>query len=178
MSDFYLGQIMMVGFNFAQKGFAMCNGQLLPIQQNSALFSLLGTSYGGNGTTNFGLPDMRSRVPVSAGSSVDSGWQPSPLTIGENGGTESVTLLLPELAGHSHPFNATTAAGQFRNPANHIYAGTGSGDAIYSNAGGTQIPLNPTGMTPAGGNQPHENRQPFLAINFVIALQGVYPARS
>lgn len=178
MSEVYLGQIMMVGFNFAQRGFAMCNGQLLPIQQNSALFSLLGTNYGGNGTSTFGLPDMRSRVPISAGSSADSGWQPPPTTVGEANGTETVTLLLPQLAAHTHPFNATTTAGAFRNPANHLYAGTGSGDAIYSNAGGTQIPLSPTGMTPAGGNTPHENIQPYLAINFVIALQGAYPARS
>jgi microcystin-dependent protein len=180
MSEVYLGQIMMAGFGFAPKGFAQCTGLILPVSQNQALFSLLGTTYGGNGQVNFGLPDMRSRVPVGAGNSVDPSWQPPMMNIGQSSGAESVTLLLGELAGHAHPFNATTnATGNVRNPLNHIYGATGtSGEAIYSNAGGTQIPLNPANTTPNGGSQPHTNIQPYGTINFVIALAGIFPTRN
>jgi len=176
MSEFFIGQIMMAGFNFAPRSFAQANGQLLPINQNQALFSLLGTQYGGNGTTNFALPDLRSRTPIGYASSVDPGWQPSPVQIGQAAGTESVTLLTTQLPSHGHAANATTASGTTRNPNNAIYANTTV--ALHGAATGPQVPLNPATATPAGGNQPHPNIQPYSTINFCIALSGIFPSRN
>lgn len=176
MSEFFIGQIMMAGFGFAPKFFAQCNGQLLPIQQNQALFSLLGTQFGGNGTVNFGLPDMRSRTPVGYGPSVDPAWQPPPVQMGEIGGVENVTLLGPNLPAHTHQLGATTADGNTKNPRNNLYGKTA--ENLYGPAGGPLVPLNPQTVSPAGGNQPHPNLQPYSVINFCIALSGIYPSRN
>jgi microcystin-dependent protein len=175
MSEFFIGQIMMAGFNFAPKSWAMCNGQLLPIAQNQALFSLLGTQYGGNGVTNFALPDLRSRTPVGYAPSVDPGWQPSAGQIGQAAGAESVTLLTNNLPSHIHSANATTATGTARSPSNTIYADTSA--ALHGPASGSLVPLNPSTLAPAGGSQPHSNLQPYTTINFCIALSGVFPSR-
>ena len=122
MSEFFIGQIMMAGFSFAPKYFGQCNGQLLPIAQNQALFSLLGTQYGGNGTTTFALPDLRSRTPIGYASSVDPGWQPPAVQIGQTGGVENVTLLQTNIPAHTHAMNASTSPGDNRIPATRVFA--------------------------------------------------------
>ncbi|MGO4701982.1 phage tail protein [Dyella sp. 2RAB6] len=166
MSQPFLGQVMPVAFNFAPKGFAFCNGQLLPIAQNQALFSLLGTYYGGNGTTNFQLPDLRSRTPLGSNNGQD---------IGQTGGVENVTLLTNNLPQHNHTFNANTAAGAARIPTNGVFSGSGA-LKMYGSSGGTQIPINV--LDNAGQTLPHPNLQPYLVLNFCIALNGIYPSRS
>lgn len=167
---------MAVGFDFAPKGFALCNGQLLPIAQNQALFSLLGTMYGGNGTTNFALPNMQSRTPVGAGQSVDGGWNPTPYQYGETGGVENVTLLTPQLPSHNHQLCGVTAAAAGRNPTNNFYGTTSP--AIYAATGKTQVALSPATIGQTGSTSPHPNLQPYCVINFIIATQGIYPSRN
>ena len=176
MSEFFIGQIMMAGFNFAPKYFAQCNGQLLPINQNQALFSLLGTQYGGNGTTNFALPDLRSRTPIGYASSVDPSWQPPAVQIGQTGGVENVTLLSTQLPTHTHAANATTANGTTRNPNGALYANTTV--SLHGPSTGTPVLLNPSTVGVVGNNQPHPNLQPYTTINFCIALQGIFPSRN
>lgn len=173
MTEVFLGQIMLTGFAFAPRGFALCNGQLLSIAQNQALFSLLGTQYGGNGTTNFALPNMQSCTPVGAGSSVDPSWSPAPYVQGQLAGAESVTLQGTQVPLHSPVVNGTTSAGTARNPTNGLYGTNGS--AIFGAASGTLVPLQ--GVGAGGGNQPHSNLQPYTVISFVIALSGIYPSR-
>jgi microcystin-dependent protein len=176
MSEKFIGQVMMAGFNFAPRNSAFCNGQLLSIAQNTALFSLLGTQYGGNGTTTFALPDLRSRTPVGYASSVDPGWQPPSVQIGQMGGVENVTLLSTNLPSHGHAVNATTATGTTRNPTNGYYATTPM--PLLAPSGGTQVALNAGTVATAGGNQPHPNMQPYLTVNFCIYLFGVFPSRN
>lgn len=176
MSEFFIGQIMMAGFNFAPKFWALANGQLLPINQNQALFSLLGTQFGGNGTTNFALPDLRSRTPIGYASSVDPSWQPPSVQMGQASGVENVTLLSTNLPAHSHQLNATSSNGTTRNPNNAIYAN--SGVSLFAASNGPAVPLNPATVGPSGGNQPHPNLQPYSVINFCIALSGIFPSRN
>ncbi|QND50994.1 phage tail protein [Phyllobacterium sp. 628] len=176
MSEVFLGQIMLAGFQFAPKGFALSNGQIMGISQNQALFSLLGTFYGGNGTTNFALPNMQSRTAVGFGPSVDSSWQPSPYPIGETGGVENVTLLPQQLPQHIHAATGTTSGGTLRNPSNALY-GTNSAN-IYGPSSGAQVVLSSQTVTPAGSSQPHANIQPYDTINYCIALSGIYPSRN
>jgi microcystin-dependent protein len=182
MSEFFIGQIMMTGFNFAPKFWALCNGQLQPINQNQALFSLLGTQYGGNGTTNFALPDLRSRTPIGYASSVDPSWQPPSVQIGQASGVENVTLLSTNLPAHTHAVNASTTDGNNRIPSNAVFATSnnsgGAAISIYSASNGPLVPLNPATVAPAGGNQPHPNLQPYSTINFCIALSGIFPSRN
>ena len=182
MSEFFIGQIMMTGFNFAPKFWALCNGQLLPINQNQALFSLLGTQYGGNGTTNFALPDLRSRTPIGYASSVDPSWQPPSVQIGQSAGIENVTLLSTNLPSHTHSVTASTTAGNTRNPSARVYATsttpTPPAAMLYAPSSGSAVPLNPQTIAPAGGNQPHPNMQPYSVINFCIALSGIFPSRN
>ena len=182
MSEFFIGQIMMTGFNFAPRFWALSNGQLLPINQNQALFSLLGTQYGGNGTTNFALPDLRSRTPIGYASSVDPGWQPPSVQIGQASGIENVTLLSTNLPAHTHSVNASTAAGDNRSPGGRVYAtSTNAGSPppnLYSASTGSLVPMNPQTVAPAGGNQPHPNLQPYSVINFCVALSGIFPSRN
>jgi len=175
MTEVFLGQIMLTGFGFAPRGFAMCNGQLLPINQNQALFSLLGTSYGGNGTTNFALPNLMGRTPVGFGNSVGGGWNPTPYALGQVGGSENVTLTAAQLPSHNHLATGTTATGNLRNPTNGLYGVAGAN--IYAQTGGPQVALSPNSVAPVGGNAPHENMQPYRAINFNIALNGTFPSR-
>ncbi|RNF86433.1 phage tail protein [Montanilutibacter psychrotolerans] len=176
MTEVFLGQIMMTGFQFAPRGFALCNGQLLAISQNTALFSLLGTQYGGNGQTNFALPNLQGRVPVGFGSSVDGAWQPPVLSIGQTGGVESVTLLVTQLPTHNHLLQGTSVAGTSRNPTDKLY-GTNTA-SLYASSGSALVALNADTLAPAGGTQPHQNMQPYKVINFCIALQGIFPSRN
>lgn len=176
MSDYFLGQIMLTGFGFAPKGFAQCNGQLLPINQNTALFSLLGTYYGGNGQSTFALPDLRGRTSVGYGSSADPAWQPSPYAIGQSFGAETVTLGQPQMPMHTHALGATSQAGATRNPTNSIY-GADATEVLYG-PNGSVVALAATQVQATGGSQPHPNMQPYETINFNIALNGVYPSRS
>ena len=181
MSEFFIGQIMMAGFSFAPKLFGQCNGQLLPIAQNQALFSLLGTQYGGDGRTTFALPDLRGRTPVGYESSVDPGWQPPVVRIGQVAGTENVTLLQTNLPTHTHSVNASTAGGDSRNAGGRIYAtsiSTATPPNLYAASTGTAVPQNLQTFAPVGGNQPHPNLQPYSTINFCIALQGIFPSRN
>lgn len=167
MSDAYVGQVMLVPFAYAPKNWAQCDGATLPISQYQAVFSLLGTVYGGNGVTTFLLPDLRSRTPLGM-----SGNYP----IGNNGGMENVTLLSTQLPPHMHTAGNSTQSGTTRNPANAYYGNTGT-NAIYA-AAGTQVQLNQSTAAVAGQTQPHPNVQPYSVLNFCIALNGVYPTRS
>lgn len=165
MSDPYLGEIRIVSFTFPPRGWATCNGQLLPINQNQALFSILGTQYGGNGVTTFALPDLRGRVPVH---------QSPQLPVGAAGGEESHVLTTAELPAHRHQVRASPAAGTATVPTN-AYPAAAPG-AAYAAAANT--PMLSTAVASVGGGQAHENRSPFLALNFTIALQGVFPSRN
>lgn len=176
MTEVFLGQIMLTGFAFAPRGFALCNGQLLAISQNAALFSLLGTTYGGDGRTTFALPNLQGRTPVAFGASADPAWQPAPYALGEQGGVENVTLLQPQLPAHNHPCSGTSTNGSQRNPTNTLY-GTNTA-AIYAPTGGAQVPLSQQSIAPVGGNQPHENMQPYDVISYCIALTGIFPSRN
>ena len=157
--------------NFAPKGWALCNGQLLPIAQNQALFSLLGTMYGGNGQTTFALPDMRGRTPMHFG----QGPGLSARALGERPGEEAHTLVLAEMASHTHTARGTTAFGTSASPAGMVPARSA---AQIPQFGATADTLMAPVIALAGGGQPHENRQPYTALNYVIALQGVYPSQS
>ena len=176
MADVYLGQIMMGGFNFAPRGFAGCNGQLLPIAQNQALFALLGPAYGGNGSTTFALPNLQGCTPVGAGASADGAWQPSPYQTGTRAGQETVTLLPTQIPPHTHTANAVTTPGTSKNPTNTLFGGSGA-ESIYGSAG-PQVTLSGQTLALAGGNQAHPNMQPFSVINFNIALSGIFPSRN
>lgn len=176
MSEVFIGQVMSVAFSFPPKGFAQCDGQILSIAQNQALFSLLGVVYGGNGTVTFALPDLRGRVPVGFGPSLDPNWQPPAYALGERAGVEAVTLTAAQLPSHTHQCSGTTAQGDKGNPTNALY-GT-NGEPIYGNAGAGEVVLSAGSIASAGGNQAHTNMQPFTAINFCIALTGIFPSRS
>jgi microcystin-dependent protein len=170
MATPFLGEIYIVPYNFAPRGFAFCNGQILSIAQNSALFALLGTIYGGNGTTTFALPDLQGRTPIGAG----QGAGLTDRTLGESGGAASVTLGIGEMPAHAHAL-ATSPAQADRSNAlgNHLAKPP---DATYS-AAAADTALGPM-LSPAGGGQPHNNLSPYLAVNFVIALQGIFPSRN
>jgi microcystin-dependent protein len=178
MANPFLGEILMFAGNFAPRNYATCDGQLLSIAQNTALFSLLGTSYGGNGTTNFSLPDYRGRVPINMG----QGNGLSPYTIGEVVGTETVTLLSAEMPIHNHGASVTNAAANSSTPGAHLPATLSSPWTGYwvqnANKTGSPIAISPTALEPRGGSQAHENRMPVMAINFVIALAGIFPSRN
>ena len=171
--DVYIGMIFMFAGNFAPVGFALCNGQLLSISQNTALFSILGTTYGGDGVQTFGLPDLRGRVPLHAG----QGPGLPPVALGQNGGAESATLLVNNLPAHNHLLNGNNAAGgkEFPGP-NHII-GPSTTDMMYSvNPPNTTMNVASIGMT--GANQPFSIMQPYLAVNYIIATQGIFPSRN
>jgi len=173
-SDPYLGQIAFVPYNFVPKNWASCDGQLLSIAQNTALFSLLGTTYGGNGTTTFALPDMRGRVLVHNGQAPGG---PTTYTMGQTGGTESVTLLITQMPAHSHTVNAVTAEGNQNSPTNSLPADTKILDKEYSDATANTT-MKSTMVNNTGGSQPHENRPPFITLKCIISLVGVFPSQN
>jgi microcystin-dependent protein len=180
MSEPFLGEIRMVGWNFAANGWALCNGQLMPISQYQALFALLGTTYGGDGITTFALPNLQGRVPIHQGTGVGL----SPYTIGQSSGSENITLLANQMPTHNHLMGVSNLPGTVSDPTNAILAqgnsGAGRSPVPVSNyvstaAAGT---LAPAAISSSGGNQPHSNIQPFLCINFIIALNGIFPSRN
>jgi microcystin-dependent protein len=179
--DPFLGQISLLGCNFAPQGWALCQGQLLSIAQNTALFSLLGVNFGGDGRTNFQLPDLRGRAPVGFG----QGPGLSAYTIGQTGGVETISISSANYPAHSHTLSAAASAATGNVP-NGLFEAQGQTGgrggtvnlAAYSGPG-TPTTLATAALTPAaGGGQPHNNRQPYLALNFCIALAGIFPARS
>jgi microcystin-dependent protein len=174
MATPFIGEIRMFGGNFAPRGYALCNGQLLSISQNTALFSLLGTTYGGNGTTNFALPNLQGRVPVHMG----TGAGLSPYVEGQQGGTEAVSLNVNQMPAHNHSVNSVGNGGNQAGPVGNLPAVESTGTSLnYSNAAITGQ-MSATTIGNAGGNLPVSIVQPYLAINFIIALQGIYPSRN
>jgi microcystin-dependent protein len=176
MADPFVAEIRIFPFNFAPKGWAFCDGQLLPISQNTALFSLLGTTYGGDGKSTFALPDLQGSSPMHPG----QGSGLSLHDLGEQGGTESVTLLVTEMPAHQHGVGrAANVSGDSVVPTNSVWAmsGAGRGAAALYIAGPATGKVNPFSLLPTGGGLPHNNMQPYLTLNFCIALQGVFPAR-
>jgi microcystin-dependent protein len=164
MAEPFLSEIRIMSFIFAPKGWALCNGQLLPINQNQALFSLLGTTFGGDGRINFALPDQRARVPIHVGSGH---------TLGERGGEDAHTLTLSELPAHTHLVKTKAAAtGGSSTPANNFLGG--ANNAYHAPA--SQTPFRPGTITNVGGSQAHNNDQPYLVLSFCIALQGIFPS--
>jgi microcystin-dependent protein len=176
MTDQYLGEIRTVGFNFAPQGWAFCNGQLLPINQNTALFSLLGTNYGGNGTTTFALPNLQSRFPMHASASSPG---LSVTTVGEAGGAATVTITQSTLPAHTHTPAAVSSPGTANSPSSAYWAEPHYGrgiDQVYATSGGT-APMASSVFGMTGGGQPHNNLPPYLVVNFIIALSGIFPPR-
>ena len=164
MAEPFLSEIRLMSFVFAPRGWALCNGQLLPINQNQALFSLLGTTFGGDGRVNFSLPDLRGRTPIHVGSGH---------TLGERGGEQAHTLSISELPTHSHGLRASSTSGDAVVPANNVLAGTPN---LIHGAASNLVATHPGSVTNTGGNLPHLNMQPFLSLSFCIALQGIFPS--
>jgi microcystin-dependent protein len=162
----YPSEIKLVSFGFAPKGWALCNGQLLPINQNQALFALLGTTYGGNGITSFALPNLQGCVPIHMGNG---------FTLGQTGGEQNHTLSISELPSHTHTSVGTNNAPDKPSPVGNTWANA-SGNNAYATAANAS--MNPTAIASAGGSQPHQNMQPYLTLNFIIALQGIFPSQN
>ncbi|WP_301173129.1 phage tail protein [Brevibacillus nitrificans] len=173
MGDPYLGEIRLFAQNYEPKGWALCNGQLLPIAQNQALYAILGTMYGGNGQTNFALPDLRGRAPVHVG----LGSSLKNILPGEMGGEENHTLTSSEMPAHTHMVNVSSGDAQKASPQNSFWAARENSYAAV-NASIPDMGLSPNAVTTTGGNQAHQNMQPFMVLNFCIALQGIFPSRT
>lgn len=173
MADPFVAEIRMVPFNFAPKGWALCNGQLLPISQNTALFSLLGTTYGGDGRSNFALPDLQGMAAMHPG----QGPGLSLHDLGETGGAETVKLLESEMPQHSHSIKAVAAPGTVVSPAGASFARAPGTASLYGAASGISGNMSEDTLGTVGGDIPHNNMQPYLTLNFIIALQGVFPPR-
>jgi microcystin-dependent protein len=169
----YLGEIRIFGGNFAPQGWALCNGQLLPISSNAALFSILGTSYGGDGRTTFALPNLQSRVPIHWG----QGPGLSQYLPGQSAGTENVTLTQQQMPQHNHNMGTLSAPGTTNRPNTQLLAQPTSGN-VYGPAPSDGSALNQAAIGLTGGSQPHANLQPYLVMNFIIALRGIFPPRS
>lgn len=173
MAQSFIGEIRCFGFNFSPQGWAFCNGQLISISQNAALFNLIGTTYGGDGLTTFALPDLRSRVPVHQGSFAGVTY-----VMGQVGGVENVTLTTQEIPAHNHLIVATSNAATLKRPVqNTFYAASSSGNNFYE-AGTTLTALANNTVSSAGGGQPHNNIQPYLTLNWCIAMFGIFPSRN
>ncbi len=168
MSEPFLAEIRMVGFNFAPRGWAFCDGQILPINQNQSLYSLLGTTYGGDGRTSFALPDIRSRTPIHKGDGH---------TLGQKGGAETVTLTAAEIAVHTHAAKASSSDADSRTPASDILA-KGAAIAYTDHDASSSTALRSDTITNAGGGQAHDNMQPYTTLSYCIALQGLFPSRN
>jgi microcystin-dependent protein len=164
MAEPFLAEIRIFSFNFAPKGWAMCNGQIMPINLNQALFSLLGTTYGGDGRTTFALPNLQGRVPVHVGNGI---------LLGQSSGEAAHTLAISEMPAHTHVPAGSSTPANLGVPTGNLWA---TGNAAYNPTANTS--MNPTCILPVGGSQPHENKSPYLTLTFCIALQGIFPARS
>ena len=178
MATPFIGEIKMFGGTFALRNYAFCNGQILGIAQNTALFAILGTTYGGNGTTNFALPNLQGSTPLGAG----NGPGLSPYALGQTGGTPTVTVLQTQLPQHTHTaacFSTNPNPAPLPSPAGNVWAVAGGRRVTTSfYTATTNATMNATALPVAGGSQPHNNLQPFLAINFIIGIQGIFPARN
>lgn len=172
MSEPFVGEIRMFAGNFAPRGWALCDGQLLAVSQNDALFSLLGTIYGGDGRTTFGLPDMRGRIPLHAG----NGPGLSQIRLGAKSGAESVTLTANQLPSHNHNVKASSSAGSTGNPTGMVSASSAPSNS-YSTSLASPQTMNPVSISNTGGSRSHTNLMPSLCVNFIIALFGIYPSR-
>jgi microcystin-dependent protein len=173
MADPFVAEIRIFPFNFAPRGWAYCDGQLLPLSQNTALFSLLGTTYGGNGKSNFALPNLQAQMPMHQG----QGQGLSQRNLGESVGVASVTLSANEMPAHQHALRHSGSGATSARPGTSSSFGSTGVAQVYTQGGGTLAPLAPSALASAGGTASHENRQPFLAFHFCIALQGVFPPR-
>ncbi len=172
MSEPFLAEVRIVGFNFAPRGWAFCDGQILPINQNQSLYSLLGTTYGGDGRTSFALPDLRGRTPIHVGRSNGGGDHRE----GQKSGEETHTLAANEMPQHDHVLQVTNTTGNTDQAGGHVLA-QALGASVYGDFG-TATPMAAGTVTNVGGGQSHENMQPYLALNFCIALQGLFPSRN
>jgi microcystin-dependent protein len=170
MANPYIGQIIMFAGNFPIAGWAICNGQTMQISQNDALYSLIGTTYGGDGVTTFNLPDLRGRVPIHQGTG------PSTYVVGQKAGSESVPLTISQLPGHGHSLQAGTNPGTLATPATNALAGSSSLSFYTTNAPST--PMNAAAVATTGSSVPHDNVQPVLSVNFLISLFGIFPSRN
>lgn len=173
MSEPYIGEIRMVGFNFAPRNWALCEGAILPIAQNQSMYSILGTTYGGDGRTSFALPDLRGRVPIGSGTD-DFGNNYSQ---GAKAGEENHVLDISEMPGHSHQLVATSGAGDQTDASGRLL-GDGGASHLYSNSNANLVDMNGSAVGHAGGGQGHNNMQPTIAVNFIIALIGLFPPRN
>lgn len=173
MAESFLGEIRLFGFRFPPRGWATCSGQLVSQPQNTALFALLGTDYGGDGRSTFGLPDLRSRVPVGQG----QGPGLSPYTVGQMGGAESVALIPGELPSHTHSALGTAGGGDALVPTGNVWAADAAGGSAPYSSAPSDVELSPGAIGYTGGNLGHENRSPYLCLNFCIAMQGIFPSR-
>lgn len=175
MADPFVAEIRIFGFNFAPKGWATCDGQLMPLSQNTALFSLLGTTYGGDGKSNFALPDMQNSAPMQPG----QGQGLSLRDLGETGGAQTVTLLESEIPSHAHTLRASIEDGTQGTASPGVaLANSIGGKTYHSTTNSNLAPMAPQALAPAGGGLPHNNMMPYLTLNFCIALQGVFPPRT
>ena len=174
MADPFVAEIRIFPFNFAPRGWAWCDGQLMPISQNTALFSLLGTTYGGDGKSNFALPDLQGSAPMHP----DQGPGLSPHDLGEIGGSDTVTLLQSEIPAHAHALRASTDPGDLNVPTPIRSIARSTNANLYKTTNTDFVAMNPSVLAPAGGDQPHNNLMPYLTLYFNIALQGVFPPRS
>ena len=165
MAQPYVGEIRMFAGNFAPAGWMFCEGQLLPISENETLFQLIGTTYGGDGQSTFALPDLRGRLPIHQGNG---------FILAETGGAEEITLTVNQVPAHSHPFLASTGAGNLNTPAGNLTAESAAVKIYLEDA--PSIPMNPAAIGPVGGSQPHTNFQPYLCVDFIISLFGIFPS--
>jgi microcystin-dependent protein len=172
VADPFVGEIRAFPFNFAPKGWAFCDGQILPISQNTALFSLLGTTYGGDGKSTFALPNLQGSAPIAFG----QGPGLSLYDLGGSGGEDTVTLLVSEIPAHNHPAGCNADAADSASPGGEVWAPEAAGSNAYGGSGGTAMA--PSALSVVGGSLPHNNLQPYLVLNYCIALQGIFPARS
>ncbi len=165
MAQPFIGEIRMFAGNFAPAGWMFCEGQLLPISENETLFQLIGTTYGGDGESTFALPDLRGRIPIHQGNG---------FILAETGGAEEITLTVQQIPQHTHPFLAVASQGSSPNPGNQVLAGSPNLDLYIQDI--ANVPLAPTSIAPAGGSQPHTNFQPYLCVDFIISLFGIFPS--